>query len=125
LCPGFVLTEHLTDLLSHAELFVLPTLYEGFGLPVLEAQHAGVPVASSNVASLPEIGGEGAVYFDPLSVEAIANALHHVLSMNSEAAATLRAAAKQNLARFSWAKSAQGHIEVYEGACRRSSSGNH
>lgn len=112
-CLGFVPTEHIQPLLSHASLFVLPSLYEGFGLPILEAQHAGVPVASSFAASLPEIGGEGAIYFDPTSVEAIVSALKQALWQDSEKAETLRIAAQANLSRFSWAGTAKSSVDVY------------
>ena len=112
-CLGYVPVEHIQPLLSHASLFVLPSLYEGFGLPILEAQHAGVIVASSFAASLPEIGGSGAIYFDPTSVEAIGNALKQALSLDSGRAETLRVAAQTNLSRFSWVGTAKSTIAVY------------
>jgi glycosyltransferase involved in cell wall biosynthesis len=112
-CLGFVPTEHIQPLLSHAAVFALPTLYEGFGLPILEAQHAGVRVASSFAASLPEIGGEGAVYFDPTSVEAIGIALEQTLWLDAEKSEALRVAAQTNLSRFSWLDTAKSSVAVY------------
>ncbi len=68
---GFVPDEDMAALYSAASLFVFPTLYEGFGIPVLEAQVCGVPVLTSNCTSLPEVGGEGAYYVDPYSEKEI------------------------------------------------------
>jgi glycosyltransferase involved in cell wall biosynthesis len=69
---GYVSEEEKWNLLKNADVFMFPTLYEGFGLPVLEAQAAGVPVVTSDSSSLPEVGGKGALYADPLSPEDIA-----------------------------------------------------
>jgi glycosyltransferase involved in cell wall biosynthesis len=104
--------EHLLPLLSHADLFVLPSLYEGFGLPVLEAQQAAVAVACSTAGSLPEVGGDGAIYFDPTSLEATADTIHRCL-----ADATLRSQlilkGRENVKRFSWEKTARETLSVY------------
>jgi len=115
-CLGFVPTEDIQPLLSLAALFVLPTLYEGFGLPILEAQHAGVPVASSNAASVPEIGGDGAIYFDPSSTTAMAGAMTRLLGMGEEERSALLSAGRANLAKFSWRKTALDSRAVYAGA---------
>ncbi len=72
IATGYVEAPAKDALLKGADLLVFPSTYEGFGLPVLEAQQAGVPVACSNAASLPEVAGDGAVYFDPLSVDQMA-----------------------------------------------------
>lgn len=112
-CLGFVPTADLRPLLANASVYVLPTLYEGFGMPILEAQHAGALVASSNAASLPEVGGEGAIYFDPFSTEAIGAALFKVLNFDQGQADALRKAAQMNLARFTWAGSAKQSRSVY------------
>jgi glycosyltransferase involved in cell wall biosynthesis len=110
---GYVPEEHILPLLSHADLFVMPSLYEGFGLPVLEAQQAAVAVACSTAGSLPEVGGEGALYFDPTSVEQIAESIRRCL-----ADATLRSQlilkGRENLARFSWDKTARETLSVYQ-----------
>ena len=110
---GPVPEEHILPLLSHADLFVLPSLYEGFGLPVLEAQQATVAVACSTAGSLPEVGGDGAIYFDPASVEATADTIRRCL-----ADATLRSQlilkGRENLARFSWEKTARQTLSVYQ-----------
>jgi glycosyltransferase involved in cell wall biosynthesis len=110
---GYVPMGHIQPLLSHSVLFVLPSLYEGFGMPILEAQFAGALVASSNAASLPEIGGEGAIYFDPMSVQAISKAIK--VAVKGEASWTdgIRRAAESNLRRFSWKATAEASLEVY------------
>lgn len=69
---GRVGDDELRSLYSHAEVFVLPSLYEGFGMPILEAMACGCPVVTSNVSSMPEIAGNAAVLMDPKSVESIA-----------------------------------------------------
>lgn len=76
---GYVDDGDLPALYSHAEVFVMPSLYEGFGLPVLEAMACGVPVVTSNVSSLPEAAGEAAMLVDPLNVDELAHALRRVL----------------------------------------------
>ena len=109
---GSVPQKHILPLLGHADLFVLPSLYEGFGLPVLEAQQAAVAVACSTAGPLPEVGGEGAIYFDPTSVDQTADTIRRCL-----ADATLRSQlilkGRQNLARFSWEKTARETLAVY------------
>ena len=73
--PGYVADEELPALMAGARLFVFPSLYEGFGLPILEAQSVGVPVMSGKGSSLPEVAGEAALFVDPTDVEAIAQAM--------------------------------------------------
>jgi len=101
--PGYVLEEKKVKLLKNADIFLFPTLYEGFGLPVLEAQAAGVPVLTSNSSSLPEVGGEGALYVDPLSAPDIAEKTWKILS-EKEVRSAILAAGTENIRRFSWKK---------------------
>lgn len=110
---GYAPGAHISPLLRHAELFVLPSLYEGFGLPVLEAQQAGVAVACSTAGSLPEVAGDGAVFFDPYSVESISEALERCLS-DVDLRTKLRQQGRENLKRFSWEKTAEKTLTVYE-----------
>lgn len=77
---GMVSQEDLVNFYNLADLFVLPSLYEGFGLPVLEAFACGTPVACSNTSSLPEVGGNVAKYFDPKNVESIARTLENSIN---------------------------------------------
>jgi glycosyltransferase involved in cell wall biosynthesis len=110
---GYVPQEHVPSLLSHADLFVLPSLYEGFGLPVLEAQQAAVAVACSTVGSLPEVGGDGALYFDPTSVEHIAGTIRRCLS-DAKLRSHLILKGRANLSRFSWDRTARETLSVYQ-----------
>lgn len=109
---GYVPEEHILPLLSRANLFVLPSLYEGFGLPVLEAQQAAVAVACSTAGSLPEVGGDGALYFDATSVENIAQTIRHCLA-DAELRTQLILKGRENLKRFSWEKTARETLVVY------------
>lgn len=110
---GYIPREHIAPLFGHADLFVLPSLYEGFGLPLLEAQQAGVAVACSTAGSLPEIAGDGAILFDPNSVDDIAYKIAECLS-SPELRSRLRQQGRVNLDRFSWEKTATETLNVYE-----------
>lgn len=110
---GYVPDDHILPLRRHADLFVVPSLYEGFGLPVLEVQQANVAVACSTAASLPEIAGEGASFFDPFSVDAIRDAMQHCLS-DPDLRAHLRRLGNKNLRRFLWDQTAQDTLAVFQ-----------
>lgn len=105
--------EELPAFYKNAQIFVLPSLYEGFGLPVLEAMRYGCPVATSNVSSLPEAGGDAAIYFDPENVEDIAQKIHKVLKDEKLRAKMIKEGHEQ-VKKFSWEKSAQEVIKVFE-----------
>ncbi|MEO7557028.1 MAG: glycosyltransferase family 1 protein [Acidimicrobiales bacterium] len=115
---GYVPDGHVVPLLRGASLFAFPSLYEGFGLPVLDAQGLGVPVVCSASASLPEVAGPGALFFDPRSVESIAAALRRGLT-DEGLRRRLVAAGTANVARFSWTKAARETLAVYEAAAGR------
>jgi glycosyltransferase involved in cell wall biosynthesis len=76
---GHIPSDDIYPILGGSEMFVFPSLYEGFGFPLLEAQAAGAAVACSNIASIPEVAGNGAVYFDPLSVDSMSRTLRSCL----------------------------------------------
>ncbi|MDP3995180.1 MAG: glycosyltransferase, partial [bacterium] len=95
-----------------AKCFVLPSLYEGFGLPCLEAAKAGAPVVCSKAASLPEVMAAGAGYFDPENAESIAHALNKVGGSHL-AAEELRIAGRERAKLFSWKKTARQTVDVY------------
>jgi glycosyltransferase involved in cell wall biosynthesis len=110
---NYVPASHIHPLLSHADLFVLPSLYEGFGLPVLEAQQAGVPVVCSMAGSLPEVAGEGAVFFDPYSVEDMVDMISQVARDKGLQEGLLQKGSI-NVQRFSWEKTARETMAVYQ-----------
>ena len=109
---GYVPGADIGPLLQGTDLFAFPSLYEGFGMPVLDAQQEGIPVICSTAASLPEVAGDGALMFDPLSVEAMQEALRAGLS-DHPLRDRLRAQGRANAARFSWAKTAHQTLDVY------------
>ena len=110
---GFVPDEDLRALYSQANVFVFPSLYEGFGLPVLEAMSCGVPVVCSNTTSLPEVGGDVAVLVDPRDPAAIARAMEEVLT-DPELASSLRARGRERAREFTWDRYADSTMRVYE-----------
>lgn len=110
---GYVPEPVLVALYNLADLFVFPTLYEGFGLPVLEAMACGAPVVSTNVTSIPEVSGDAAVLVDPRSVSEFTSAIERVVT-DSATRDRLRERGFQQAARFSWAKLARQTLEVYK-----------
>ena len=114
---GYVPDEHLPALYRRAELFCYPSLYEGFGLPVLEAMQCGTAVVTSGLSSLPEVGGDAVAYVDPLDVEDIRRALAELLF---DAALRERYAAR-GVARaklYSWRATAEGTLAALESVAR-------
>ncbi len=110
---GHVSDEDLTELYRRCVLFCYPSLGEGFGLPVLEAMVAGVPVVTSNVSSLPEVAGDAAEFVDPLSVESIAAGIRHLLE-SPERRRELQLRGPERSRKFSWEVTAARVIEVLE-----------
>jgi len=109
---GHVAPAVLPALYRGAKALVFPSLYEGFGAPPLEAMACGCPVTTSDRASLPEVCGDAALYFDPDSPESIAAALDRVLN-DQETSARLRADGLSWAARFTWRVSAERHQAIY------------
>jgi glycosyltransferase involved in cell wall biosynthesis len=114
---GWLSEEQVEGLWQLADAFVFPSLYEGFGLPVLEAMARGVPVASSNAASLPEVAGDAALLFDPHDQRAIVAAVLRILDDPAEAQ-RLRLAGREQAGRFTWQRTAQGTLASYARALR-------
>lgn len=114
----FVPDEDLTSFYKHAECYVLPSLYEGFGLPVLEAMKYGCPVLTSNISSLPEAGGDAALYFDPKNAEDIAKSIDKVLKDKNLRSDMIKKGYAQ-VKKFSWDKSAEEVLSVLEEVGRK------
>lgn len=116
---GYVPESDLVTLYSGAECFIYPSLYEGFGLPPLEAMACGVPVITSATSSLPEVVGDAALTVDPLDVADLSRAIRRLLD-DRPLRERLRAAGLARAATFSWAETARRTMEVYAEvlACR-------
>jgi glycosyltransferase involved in cell wall biosynthesis len=112
---GWVSDEELDGLYAASTCAVFPSLAEGFGLPVLEAMQRGVPIASSDAASMPEVGGEAVAYFDPLDVPAMTAAIQDLLS-DAGLREKLAAAGLEQARKFSWEATAQATLASYETA---------
>lgn len=115
---GFVDEEDLPGLYRGAELFAYPSIYEGFGLPVLEAMHAGTAVVTSPVSSLPEVAGDAALYADPHDVDAIRAALRDGLGDPARAAELARLG-RERAQRFSWRRHVDQTLAALEQAAGR------
>ena len=118
LLSGFVPDEDLPAIISGAEAMVMPSLYEGFGLPVLEAMACGTPVVSSSASSLPELGGQAARYFDPHDAAEMASVLQVVLS-NQELRHEMRRLGMAQAASFSWERTVDETLDVYKRVLKR------
>lgn len=108
---GYISHEQKESFFKHAEMFVFPSFYEGFGMPILEAQLRQVPLVTSNIASMAEIAGDGALLIDPHSVENIAEAMHAIAS-DKDKRAQLIEKGLANVQKYSWFKCAQKTLEV-------------
>jgi glycosyltransferase involved in cell wall biosynthesis len=109
---GFVSDERLDALMRGADLLAYPSLYEGFGLAIVEAMARGVPVAASNATSLPEAGGDAAEYFDPHDEDSIADAIRRVLD-DPRLRTAMAERGRARAAKLSWARTAAATAAVY------------
>jgi len=118
--PGVVSDERLIELYQQAALFVFPSRYEGFGLPVLEAMACGCPVISSNASSLPEVTGDAALLVDPMDMEGLAKKMNRVLS-DQTLSDDMRKRGPIRASQFTWDRTAREIVVVYrkvlEGSC--------
>jgi glycosyltransferase involved in cell wall biosynthesis len=111
--PGYLSRDEVLKLYSGAAAFIFPSLYEGFGLPLLEAMSAGIPVACSSVGAVKEVAGSAALFFDPRDVEEIASAIERVVSSDT-LRGSLRQLGYERVKLFSWALCAQKYNELYQ-----------
>ncbi len=113
LITTFVSEQELDNLYKNASLFVFPSLYEGFGLPPLEAMKRGVPVVSSNTSCIPEILGDAVLYFNPLNVDDMAERIKNTL-INRELREELIKKGLERIKKYDWQKMAQETLETYK-----------
>jgi glycosyltransferase involved in cell wall biosynthesis len=111
--PGYIAEEDKPALLAGASVFCFPSLYEGFGLPVLEAMACGVPVLTANGSALPEVAGEAALLVDPFSVEEIARGMER-LCFDEPLRTALRAKGLERVKRFTWERTAAALYALYQ-----------
>jgi glycosyltransferase involved in cell wall biosynthesis len=117
---GYVPDRDLPSIYQRASLFAYPSLYEGFGLPVLEAMSCGTPVITSNISSLPEVAGNAAILVDPYNVEEIATSILRVLQDN-QLCHELSSKGKEQASKFTWEECAQQTLNTYIKASQPSS----
>ena len=115
---GFASNQDLPKLLSGADLFALPSLYEGFGLPVLEAMACGTPVVASRISSLPELVGDSGVLVNPESVPSIAKGIYKIIS-NPKLKKQFSEKGLERVKEFSWEKCAQKTLKTLEAVGRK------
>ena len=113
--PGYINTDEKRYLYKNASCFLFPSLYEGFGIPIIESFEYGVPVIASEISSMPEIGGEVAYYIkNPTDADELALQMHTVEDMNRLELMKLRERMKERLKMFSWEDKAKGLMEMFE-----------
>lgn len=110
--PGWVTDAELDSLYTHAVALVFPSLMEGFGLPILEAMQCGCPVATSNTSSMPDVGGDAAIYFDPREPSSIAAALRE-LAEGEQLRERLSMAGRERAQQFTWERTATETASIY------------
>jgi glycosyltransferase involved in cell wall biosynthesis len=108
-----VTNEELADIYAGATASFFPSLYEGFGLPILESMACGTPCVTCRNSSLPEIGGEAAIYVDPLDIDAMSDVMER-FENNDYNIAELQAKSLAQASHFSWKKCARQTVEVYK-----------
>jgi glycosyltransferase involved in cell wall biosynthesis len=114
-CAGYVPADDLPWWYNAAELFVYPSLYEGFGLPPLEAMACGTPVVTSTASSLPEVVGSAGLMVDPTEIEELTTAMERMLK-DRDMRQQMRAAGLAQAQRFSWVETARRTVETYRRA---------
>lgn len=112
-CPGYVSSEDLRILYSHAEGFVFPSLYEGFGIPLLDAMACGAPIITGTGSALPEVAGDAALYVDPHDPEQLGMEIERLVS-DRELQTQLRTKGFERVKQFTWERAAQDTLNLYK-----------
>jgi glycosyltransferase involved in cell wall biosynthesis len=120
---GYATDEEIVSLYRNAAVFVFPSLYEGFGLPVLEAMAQGCPVITSNVSSLPEVVGDAAVLIDPFNTAELAEAMINVLA-DDELKREMSIKGINRAKLFSWDRTAEKYVEVFNSVLMNTEANN-
>ena len=110
--------DDLVAIYNLATCYIQPSLYEGFGIPVLEAMACVVPCLVAQTSSLPEVAGTAAVYLGPLDKEDIAQKMEYMLTVDAKDYNTLKTRSLDQAKKFHWEKTAQETMRVYEEVCR-------
>jgi glycosyltransferase involved in cell wall biosynthesis len=105
--------EALTNIYQHAVCFIFPSQYEGFGLPVIEAMACNCPVVLNQASSLPEVGGDAAVYFNSADAVSLPNAVFRLLRDDALRSSMIEKG-RTRAAQFTWKKSAEAHLKIYQ-----------
>ena len=114
--PGFISDDDKVYLLKNAKVFVYPSLYEGFGIPILEAFAYNLPVITTRVSSMPEVAGDATFYIDdPLDSDGLAAQMEKVITLNDNQLTILNEKMKRQLMSFSWEKNASEVMQIFEG----------
>ncbi|CAM2756502.1 glycosyltransferase family 1 protein [Hathewaya histolytica] len=114
--PGFISMEHMPYIYNAAEIFIYPSLYEGFGLPTIEAMSCGIPVISSNITSIPEVTGDAAILINPRDTYALSNEMYNLLT-NKELMIKLKNLGIKRSKQFNWKNTAYKTMESYKILC--------
>lgn len=112
---GYVTDKELANLYKNARFLAMPSKFEGFGLPIIEANSFGVPVITSNCSSMPEVAGNAGLIIDPYNVDSIKQAMQSIMT-NDELHTRLSKKSRENVARFDWRKSAENLTKTFETA---------
>lgn len=115
-CPGFLSTSDLRVLYSHAEAFVFPSLYEGFGIPLLEAMACGTPIITGQDTALPEVAGDAALYVNVQDAEQLGVELELLLN-DSSRQEQMRKNGFERVKQFTWERASRDTLAVYQEAC--------
>nr|QNO53319.1 D-inositol-3-phosphate glycosyltransferase [Methanosarcinales archaeon ANME-1 ERB6] len=110
---GFIPDKELDSLLRHADLLVYPSLYEGFGMPIIEAMQAGTPVITSNIRGTAEVAGDAAILVDPYNIDEIASGMSRLLH-DHKLRAELNRKGMKKASSYSWAKTSEKYLELYK-----------